>query len=155
MLWPDRANMQSGLRMQGGLAISMYERIHPAMLVNFNKSHFCLKCLLLLLTATPILIEKEKKKTSHIYLFEIMPVPHCLGSFSCLCFQAFHTSDKWETFHNLGRANVPARKHWQGECHPHDCLWDVDSHGCLLRKRPSVLSLLKSCHWGWAAQLLS
>jgi len=55
--------MQSGLGIQGGLAISMYERIHPAMLVIFNKSHFCLKCLLLLLTATPILIEKEKKKT--------------------------------------------------------------------------------------------
>lgn len=60
--------MQSGLGMQGGLAISMYERIRPEMLVTFNKSHFSLKCLMLLMTVTPILIEKEKKKT-HTFIY--------------------------------------------------------------------------------------
>lgn len=90
---PDTASTESILGLQGGLAISMYERMHPEMLINFNKSNFCLKFLLFLLTVTPVLIEKEKKK-SHFLFYMTMPVLHGLGSFPCLCFQDFHTSER-------------------------------------------------------------
>lgn len=70
VLPPDTASTKSILGLQGGLAISMYERMHPEMLINFNKSNFCLKFLLLLLTVTPVLIEKEKKKKPLSFLHD-------------------------------------------------------------------------------------
>lgn len=97
----------------------MYERTHAEMLVGFNKSRFRLKYLLLLLTVTPTLIEKEKKKVTFLCMW---PCLCHAGTVPSLVF-VFKTStqQKSEKPFRWVRVDSPGGMLAGMKCHPHNC----------------------------------
>ena len=98
----------------------MYERTHREKLVNFNKSGFSLKCLLLLLTVTPTLIKKEKKKVP--FLVCGVTCATMAQFLRCFLFSRLPHNRRVRSLSGGERADLPGGRMLAGmKCCPHSC----------------------------------